>query len=180
MSEAITLIIRDETFAIDNAMLDAERVVGIIVPHMPAMLEHGTVLTGDEQEVELCLPGKMNERLVDFYERCRARFPAAGFNNCHLFVTHVLGLTALFNEWAQYRWEDTEPADGAHLSAGQPYAVVQSRGRPVHSLLGTNYADANLSVLGIRQPLVLSENRQLRDAYAGRLARLLRRETELT
>lgn len=85
----------------------------------------------------------------------------------------MLGLTAIFNEWAQYHWSDQEPNRPDDIQAGQPYGIMKPHGHITHSLLGTNYADANLSVLGIRQPLVLSDNRQLRDGYIGRFVHLI-------
>lgn len=157
MSGSITLLTRQEQFGDRASPLIADRVVGIVQPYSRTISEYGTKLTGREGEVLLTLSATMIGRVVEFFERVRATPPTGEFYDCHRFVQEVLAEERCLGFTA-------EPEKG--LQAGYPYGIMQDDDC-VHSLLGINDSKYNLSVLGLRAPLAVTNNKELLRVYDG-------------
>lgn len=157
MSEQMTLITARETFG-SHTKLVADRVVGISLSGSPTIAEYGRRLTGREDEFCLWLAPGVIDSIAAFYERYRARnTPKSELYDCHYFVNQA---------FANEPFVGVASSGTFMLEPGFAYGVMRDD-ECIHSLLGVNDPTKNLSVLGIRAPLALSDNRSTLAAYQG-------------
>lgn len=152
----------------DTDYLRADKVVAMVAPGEYPVVEFGHEITGREQVEELDLSVGAVKRITDFYRQTRAAAADNYYYNCHVFAGYAAGQIAELPTGRMWRsqWRE-QPAAPHALEPGEVYAIKDSAGFRLHSLVGINDPRKNLSVIGDGSPLVISQNDELIAAYHG-------------
>ncbi|HET8883978.1 MAG TPA: hypothetical protein VFM68_00730, partial [Candidatus Saccharimonadales bacterium] len=174
MSENLTLIKAPIGMSIHwhpnhpKRLLPAEQVVGITSPNASTVLDYGYTTRGNECEEELQFDDIASARVLEFFKNTRAKEKDEKvFYNCHVFASYVVGRIVDFRPRNKYYWPIQDPVAADDLAPAIPYGVLNSENQYVHSIVGYNRPDENLSIIGDRSPLMISKNHHTIAAYGG-------------
>lgn len=172
MSDRLTFVTAPEVAYVyvqdsakDRTLLHMERVVGVVAPNTQAVMEYGRRITGTEHERQLGFDPDVDARIANFYEQCLAVPPEKSpFYNCHAFAQYVLGKVVFMHRYDDCDGRSGVPVETDELMPGVLYGVMAGE-QIVHSAIGTSNPSQNLGVIGNRSPLVITDNREIQNAY---------------
>ena len=174
MSNSVVLYETPGTFAVPAeaeglTVFKADLVVGMQPFDAASVREHGYEFSSTEHTEELRLSPRLLTNIVEFYRQTRAQERPRAFYNCHVFAGYVAGQIVELPSGERWRSEWRErSASPDNLEPGEVYAIKDEQGVRVHSVLGINRPEMNLSILGNRSPLVVSRTEDLMVAYGGK------------
>ena len=146
-----------------------EQVVGISASGSSTFTEYGYKTSGTETEEALTGFDEYTAgKLLEFYERCKVAAPEdRPFYNCHLLAWFVTGKVTRLESYEYFATQQVWPHGVAPLEAGKTYAVQTPEGEFPHSMVGIDSPHRNISVLGDRSPLAVTDNEDLTTFYSG-------------
>lgn len=124
---------------------------------------------GEVGQIEIDLPSEMAERFGTFFLHCYADIaPEAGDWDCHSFVAHMLGEDVIGTTEALTPAQlDPQPTNPENVEPYAAYGLVKwdgNRGDNIHLVIVLPDGQ-NLSVRGIKSPVVIGSHQQMLDEF---------------
>ncbi|SRR6266568_1875326 len=156
--------------------LELELVLGVALSDSAPVLYPATNAEDVPAIEEVQLPAGMPARIYSFYETrlTGLAFLMGGSHDCHSFAKFATGAEATptispDTPRSEYAFGPTVNPEA--LEAGKHYGIFDSSSKIVHSILGINRPSQSLGVIAKNLGLVVANNNELCDFYAGQSIR---------